>query len=55
MAMKVAPTPVLKGQDARRFIEKIEHDLNRPAEYTPTPKIEAARKMVKEYVEKLKK
>lgn len=55
MAMQIAPTPILKGEDARQFLEKIENDLNRPAKYTPTPKIEAARKLVKEYVEKLKK
>jgi hypothetical protein len=55
MAMKIAPTPILKGEDALRFVKKIEEDLQRPAKYTQTPKIENARMLVKEYDAKFKK
>jgi hypothetical protein len=50
MAIAVAPTPVLRDEDAIKFMERVEADLKRPAKLAPTPKIELARKLIKSYV-----
>jgi hypothetical protein len=53
MSQPIEPTPVLRGErEIRRFEEKIEADLKRPAALTPTPKLEKAREMVHKYAVK---
>ncbi len=49
MAMPIQPTPILRGDDAIQFFKMVERDLKTPAKYVKTPKIENARKLVKEY------
>ncbi len=38
MALPIAPTPVLEGEDAIRFMEHIEWGLKNPVGPVPTPK-----------------
>ena len=54
MAIAIAPTPILKNEDAVNFTKKIEEDLKKPATLVPTPKIETARKLINEYISKNK-
>jgi len=49
MARPIQPTPILRGKEAKKFEIKIEQDLQIPAYLKATPKIEQARKSVKEY------
>ncbi|MDQ1317212.1 MAG: hypothetical protein QG588_863 [Candidatus Poribacteria bacterium] len=55
MALPIGNTPTLKGKDAVRFSERIKKDLAKPAKLIPTPKIEEARRAVKEYAAKREK
>jgi len=55
MAMPIAPTPILKGQDAVDFYRKVEEDLKRPVTLSATPKIEKARELIRQYASKHKK
>ena len=41
---------VLKGREAYRFEARVAKDLTRPSYAIPTPKLEQARRLVKEYV-----
>ncbi len=50
MALPIAPTPLLRGKDAERFVRTVARDLKHPASYVPTPKLEEARKLVRQYV-----
>jgi len=52
MALPIAATPVLKGREASDFLRRIESDLQKPLNYTPTPKLGKAKELVKEYVAK---
>ena len=55
MALPVAATPILKGKEASNFLRKIESDLKKPLKFIPTPKLDQAKKLVKQYVAKRKK
>jgi hypothetical protein len=55
MARPITPTPILKGREVREFDERIKSDLHCPATLVPTPKLEAARKLVLAYDVKGKK
>jgi glutamate formiminotransferase len=55
MALPIQPTPILKGKIAKEFEKRIQHDLQIPAYLKPTPKIEEARKAVKQYAVKAQK
>jgi hypothetical protein len=55
MALKIQPTPILQGEEAKNFEERILKDLKRPSRLVDTPKIEKARMLVKEYAAKLGK
>jgi hypothetical protein len=48
MALPIAATPVLTGQDAKAFSATIEQDLKKPSRLVPTPKLEQARKLIKQ-------
>jgi len=37
MALPIAPTPVLSGQDAKRFLEEVAKHVNQPAKLSPPP------------------
>jgi len=54
MALPIAATPVLTGQDARSFSVTIEKDLKKPSRLVPTPKLEQARKLIKQHASKRK-
>jgi len=49
MAQPISPTPVLVGQDAVAFAKRLKVDLRRPVHLVPTPKIEKAKALVKQY------
>jgi len=55
MALRIAPTPYLKGKDAQEFERKIEEGLKKPATATPTPKLAKANKLIEEYAKSRKK
>ena len=50
MALPIGSTPVLKGEEATKFIAMIHKDAQKPAELTPTPKLAKAREIIKEHV-----
>jgi hypothetical protein len=52
MALPIADTPILGKKETTRFLKQIKEDLKSPAELIPTPKIEEARRLVKEYAAK---
>ncbi len=52
MALPIAPTPILRGKDAQRFVLTVANDLKRPASYVPTPKLAEAERLVREYATK---
>lgn len=54
MALPIAATPVLTGQDARSFSDKIENDLKKPSRLIPTPKLEQARELIKRHASQKK-
>jgi len=43
MAMRIAPTPVLEGQEAADFLKKIARERTDKKSLTPTPKLQGAR------------
>ena len=49
MALPIASTPILEGEDAINFLNIIEKDLKTPAKLTPTPKLEEAKKLIRKY------
>ncbi len=55
MALPIAPTPILRGKDAEEFDRKIEYGLKNPVYPVPTPKLDNAKRLIKEYADKLKK
>ncbi len=55
MALQIAETPVLRGLEAKKFARKIERDLKRPTTLKDTPKLEEARKAVREHAARQKK
>ncbi len=54
MALPIAETPVLTGQDAKAFSATIEKDLKKPSRLVPTPKLEQARKLIRQHASKRK-
>ena len=52
MAIPIGATPVLKGREAKRFIQLVIESEKHPVKYVATPKLEKAREMVKRYSEK---
>jgi hypothetical protein len=55
MALPIAATPELKGKDAEKFLLQLDQDLKQKVGLVPTPKIETARKLIKERAAKQKK
>lgn len=54
MALPIAATPVLTGQDAEAFSATIEKDLKKPSRLVPTPKLEQARELIRQHASKRK-
>jgi len=52
MALPIAATPVLEGQDAKQFLETIARDLQTPVTLAATPKLEKAAQRIREYAAK---
>ncbi len=52
MALPIAATPVLEGREASDFLHRIEKDLQKPSNYTPTPKLGKVKEVIKLYVAK---
>ena len=55
MAIPIATTPELSEKESRKFLENVKRDLKRPVDYTPTPKLPQARKLIMEYARKREK
>lgn len=49
MARPIAPTPVLTGKEAARFLITIHENSKKPVSLTPTPKLERAYELVKKH------
>ena len=52
MALQVAPTPVLKGKDVERFDKLVKEGLKKRTKLVPTPKLDEARRKIREYARK---
>ena len=55
MARPIKATPKLTIEESREFLKRVAADLERPASYSPTPKLDRVRELVKEYAAKGKK
>jgi len=55
MALPIGATPVLTGKEAAKFITRIQEEAKNKVGLIPTPKLEEARKLVKQYSENGKK
>lgn len=49
MARPITPTPILKGREATKFLDRISKDSKTPSGLTPTPKLEQAQKLIREH------
>ena len=49
MAKPIGPTPVLTGEEAVRFIARIQEEARTKVGLTPTPKLETACDLIKQY------
>ena len=43
MALPIGPTPVLEGEDAIKFLEKVNAEKDKKVSLRPTPKLEELR------------
>jgi|GEM_PF-3201989 len=48
MARPIEATPVLKGEEARKFLEKMAQSPNRVTHLVATPRLEEARRLARE-------
>jgi hypothetical protein len=53
MSLPIEATPILEGEDAEKFFAKIKEDLKTPTSLIPTPKLEQAKKIIKEKRDKI--
>ncbi len=47
MAQPISATPILKGRDATRFLNRICRDAKKPVGLIPTPKLAEAEELIK--------
>jgi len=52
MTIPIAPTPILTGKDADKFITMVNEDLKIPAYPIPTPKLERALEYIRQYADR---
>ena len=50
MLPPISATPILRGKDAEKFLAMVCEDSKIPAGPVPTPKLEQAKKFIREYV-----
>ena len=55
MALPIAPTPKLSAKETDKFLQDVEKGLKHAVGYTPTPKLSAAKKAVRNYTAKREK
>lgn len=55
MALPIAATPVLTGEDAIKFSKTIAQDLKRPVRLVETPKLAEGLELVRKHAAKRKK
>ncbi len=55
MAKPIGTTPVLTGKEAAKFIVRIQEEAKTKVGLTPTPKLETACDLIKQYSENGKK
>jgi hypothetical protein len=55
MALPIAPTPKLNAKETDKFLQDVEKGLKLAVGYTPTPKLSAAKKAIRDYAAKLEK
>ncbi len=49
MAKPIGATPVLTGKEAAKFIARVQKEVKTKVGLTPTPKLETARDLIKQY------
>lgn len=55
MALPIAPTPVLYGEDAAKFCKTVYDDLKKPVGPVSTPRLEQALKLIRQHAAEKKK
>ncbi len=55
MASPISDTPILSKKEYIKFLKKVEEGLKKPTRLILTPKIEEARRLVKQYAAKTEK
>ena len=55
MAKPILATPVLRGKEATKFMKMIHENSDKPVGLIPTPKLDEARELIKQYSEHVKK
>ena len=55
MSQPIGATPVLKGKEAVEFLAKLHADEKKPVRLTPTPKLDKAHELAKQYAEQRQK
>jgi len=51
MTRPILATPTLRGREAIKFIERMHKNSNKPVGLIPTPKLDKARELIKQYRE----
>ena len=54
MSLPITPTPILKGQDAERFLTRIKEQEDIPVYLVPTPKLDLALKEIRWKIRKMR-
>jgi len=49
MAKPISATPVLRGEEAKRFLEEVHRNLDNRVRLTPTPKLDKACELIKKH------
>jgi len=51
MAKPIAPTPVLQGKEAVKFLNTLHKEADKPVGLTPTPKLKQAQELIEKHGE----
>ena len=55
MALPIGTTPILRGEEAAKFLVRLHEDAQKPVHLTPTPNLRKARRLAKEYAKQRQK
>jgi hypothetical protein len=54
MALPIKPTPKLDVKESEQFLKKMAQNANKQGEFTPTPNLSEAEKLIGKYVQTIK-